>query len=218
MWRLLAGGLCWLGLTGAAVAGGLGTVFHPVAPPLTDAAWPCADARNHVHVVLINGLDPLRIGNLIGVSEYVRCLGYCHTTYGELWDAPRLVRQIRAIRCVDPEARVALLGYSFGTNAARCMTQALKRDGVRVDLLIYLAGDTLRNVPATMPENAGRVVSIRACGACFLAGGLIQGANLDGADNYRLHGVRHLCAPSQPVVLAILGRELAAQATCCDRP
>lgn len=214
MWRTVLIVLMGLFSAGAAAAGGLRSLVHPInAPPVEAAPRRLAEAdRDHVYVLLVNGLDPLRIGNLTGMGDYIRGLGFRHTFYGELWDSPRLAREIRRIRLQDADARIALIGYSFGTNAAHRMADALGRDGVRIDLLIYLAGDTLRNVSDMTPENVGRVINIRAWGMVFMAGGLIRGTDLDRADNYYLRGVLHLAAPSQPFVLDLLSRELTALA------
>lgn len=196
----------------AARAGGVGALIHPIAPTppeLVAAARSLPDcARDHVHVFLLNGLDPLRLGNLDGLAECVRSLGFSHVYYGELWDGHRTARRVRQIRSDDPGARIILLGYSFGANLVRSVTHEVAHDGIKIDLLIYLVGDTVFDGAGSMPGNACRVINIRAWGWVLLAGGLINGQDLTGAENVHLRCVRHLCVPMQPAVQELLAREL----------
>jgi hypothetical protein len=203
-------------------AGGLGGVVHPIAPVRDElaAAARClpACARCHVHVFLLNGLDPIRLGNLEGLADSVRCLGFENVYYGELWDGHRTAREVRRVRCQDPEARIVLLGYSFGANLVRWVTHDVARDGIKIDLLIYLVGDTVFDGTRSVPENACRVINIRAWGFVLLAGGLINGQDLTGAENVHLPWVRHLCVPMQPAVQQLLAKEVVAMAAGCVEP
>ena len=200
-----------LSASASAQASVVGKLLHPIAPAcpeLVSAARclpPCA--RNHVHIIFLNGLDPLRIGNLAGLSDCIRDTGFENVYYGELWDGHRAAREIRRIRCHDADARIVLLGYSFGANLVRCVANRLARDGIRVDTLIYLGGDTVFGSRCT-PENVCHVINVRAWGFVLFAGGLISGQDMARADNIHLPWVRHLCMPRQQALHEILLNEL----------
>jgi hypothetical protein len=208
---------CWLGLAaGAGASWPPGSVLHPVAPPRPEvlAEIQCVPAwtRDHVHVFLVNGLDPGNLCNFRGLYEYVCQLGFDNVYFGQMWDGPHFVHKIRQIRCRDPRARIFLLGYSLGANVVNLMAQSLKKDGTQIDVLVYLAGDLLCNCKPARPENACKILNIRAWGLVFLAGGLINGADIEGCDNYSLGFVRHSCVSRNQQMLELLAEELAALA------
>ena len=195
---------------GASIPGGL---LHPVPGPppcLLAACQALPDcARDHVYIYLINGLDPLELLNFRGVQDYIQALGFCHAYYGQMWHVPACLRHIRRTQAADPQARFVLIGDSLGANLARDMTCWLQEDGIPVQVLIYLGGDTVFNKRKNRPANACRVVNVRAWGLVFLGGGLCNGQEIDGCANYRLPGfVRHANVPQNPYWLNLLGREL----------
>jgi hypothetical protein len=171
-----------------------------------------ACARDHVHVFLVNGLDPGNICNFRGLYDYVCNLGFGNVYFGQMWDAPHFVHQIWQIRCRDPQAKIFLLGYSAGANVVNLMAHALKQEGTSIDVLVYLAGDTICNCKVARPVNACKVLNIRAWGLVFLAGGLIHGANIEGCENYTIGFVRHSCVSRNPQLLELLAAELIALA------
>ena len=83
-------------------------------------------------------------------------------------------------------------------------------DDTQLDLLIYVAGDTLRNIPAARPVNATKVINVRAVGLVLLGGGVVNGANIDQCENHDLGLVRHSCVPSNRQLLDLMARELDA--------
>jgi hypothetical protein len=219
--RLLAISILLL-LANETTASGLGGVVHPIAPAAPELAAAVqglpACARDHVHIFLLNGLDPARVGNLVGLGDFVRSLGFEHVYYGELWNGHRTANEVRRIHREDSVARIVLLGYSFGANLVRWITHEVARDGIKIDVLIYLVGDTVFDGPRSRPENACRLINIRAWGFVLLAGGAINGQDIAGAENVHLPGVRHLCVPMQPAVQEVLARELVKLAAACGGP
>jgi hypothetical protein len=171
-------------------------------------AW----ARDHVYVFLVNGVDPGNICNFRGLYDYLCGLGFDNVYFGQLWDGPHFVREIRQIRCQDPQAKIFLLGYSAGASAVSWMAQSLKKDGTQIDVMVYLAGDLLRDCKTTQPENVCKILNIRAWGLVFLAGGLVNGADIAGCENYSLGFVRHSCVPQDRRMLELLAEELVALA------
>lgn len=191
----------------------MGPYLHPIASPQPELASLSlaqpADCREHVHVFFVNGLDPLNKDNFRGLCDYVQQLGFTKTYHKQLYEAGQLTSTIRHIRETDPAARFVLVGFSFGTNAVQAVTNDLAGEGVSIDLLVYLGGDTLTNDPEACPANARRVVNITARGCVWLAGGLVwDGVDLDGAVNLRLDA-GHADVPSHPQTLELLARQLA---------
>lgn len=164
----------------------------------------CVDPRSQVHVFVINGFDPFHYADVPGLADYIRGLGYEHVHYSELITAASLEEQIEQTKLRNPNARIVLIGYSFGANAARNLTHNLGEQGIPVDLLVYLNGNTLRNTPYDRPANAKRVVNVLAWGV------LLDGAQLDNAENIEIPDAWHFNTPKHPVTLDLIQRELDA--------
>jgi hypothetical protein len=161
-----------------------------------------APCRNHVHVFLIHGLDPLDLANLGGLTEYIQQLGYIKTHYGQLYHLWEFKNEMRRIHKQEPQSRFVVVGFSFGANVARELVNAVKEDGIVIDLLVYLGGWTLGNTPRTQPEHVVRVTHILAAG-CF------WDASLDRAENLHYNNVWHFGSPTHPQTRELLARELA---------
>ncbi len=192
---------------------GIGTVLHPVQAP---HVAPCPCPKDHVYIFAVNGLNPLCLGNFNGFCTYLKEQGYKHTYFAQLYTCLDWANYIREVRHGDPQAKVVLIGFSLGANSVRWIANDLARDGTRVDLLVYLVGDTIGNTPESHPANVGRVVNIRGKGLILTGGDLtLNGADIDGARNVRLE-CRHILAPSRSETLALVSEELAALA--CGTP
>jgi hypothetical protein len=163
-------------------------------------------ARNHVYVFLVDGMDPLDCANLRGLRDYVQSLGFTKTYYGQLFHKSHFISEICRLHREDPDARFALVGFSFGANAVRDICHAIEPEGVSVDLLLYLGGNTLKNVPVDRPTNAGQIVNILACGCIW------NGDTLDGAINLNYDDVYHFGSPTHVKTLTLLAEELAKSA------
>jgi len=166
------------------------------------------EKKDRVHFFLINGLDPCYAGNLNGVAAYFRSIGFVNTDSYQFPSTHKVRKQIEAIRCCDADARIVLLGYSLGANYARRVANDLQSDGIFIDCLIYLGGDTVFNTAKSKPGNVGEIVNITGHGMIFLGRNLyFKGDTIDGADNYRLN-VRHITLPAQAEVINIIGPRL----------
>jgi len=190
--------------------------FHPVAPPPPELAGPCQStpqcARDHVYVFFVQGIDVVDFANLSGVRDYVQMLGFSRTYYGQLYQAPSFLQEIRRIYHEDPEARFVLVGFSFGANSVRSLAESMGDEGIPVGLLVYLGGNTLHNRPGDQPENAGQIVNILASGAIW------DGDTLDRAENYQVKNVWHFGSPTHPETLKILAQHLARVAASVPCP
>jgi hypothetical protein len=208
-WPRRLGGLLLAALCFTAGSGCLSFVHKLDLPPreqLEPGALIPAPCRKHVHIFIVHGADPLDLANLAGLTEYIQQLGYISTHYGQLYHLWEFKKEIRRVHQADPDARFVLLGFSFGANAVRELTNAVKDDGIIIDLLVYFGGNTLENTPETQPEHVLHVVNILATGCIW------NGTTMDRADNIHYDNVWHFGSPTHPKSRALLSRELAVVA------
>ncbi len=135
---------------------------HPLGLPPHDQIETCRTfppcCRNHVYVFFVNGLDPLGYANFAGLRDYVQSLGFIKTYYGQFYHEATFAREIRRLHGEDPLAHFVVVGLNLGVNAARDLVDAVRSDGVVVDLLVNVGAD----LPGAKSENAGRVVNLRS--------------------------------------------------------
>ena len=179
---------------------------HPINPPVPEDVATCQElphlCRDHVYVFFIHGMDPLDFADLNGVCNYVQSLGFIKTYYGQLYHTIYFRNEVRRIHERDPEARFALVGFSFGANMVRYVANAVRADDINIDLLVYLGGNTLTNSEEDRPPNVARIVNILATGWIW------NGATLDNAENINYDNVWHFGSPTHPQTLDVLAREL----------
>lgn len=194
--------------------GGVGTLLHPIQEPKSVQLPSCYDQRpcqcrkERVYVFGVNGLNPLCLGNFNGMMGYFRKQGFENSYFGQLYTSHWFADKIREIRRADPEARIALIGFSLGANYVQAIANHLAKDGVKVDLVVYLVGDFVGNSAASRPDNVGRVVNVRAKGIVLAGGDLLcDSSDIEGASNHRI-GCRHILAPSRRETLELLTKEL----------
>jgi hypothetical protein len=192
---------------------------HPVTAPNPQLAGLCAAVpqavRDHTYVFFINGNDPLYLGNVKGLSAAVKALGFPHCYCGQMGHAGEFRRAIGKVCAAEPEARIVLVGYSAGANRVRDLCHDLEQVRVRVDLLVYLAPDLLRNEPRSRPANAAAVLNITGHRHILLGYDLLgPGLHLEGASNHRLDA-RHALLPSRPETVDLLVRGIVA---ACQGP
>jgi hypothetical protein len=197
-------------------APGLGSLIHPLKlEKLTlheQAQSIPQEKKDRVHFFLINGLDPLYSGNLNGVAAYFRSIGFANTSCHQFPSTWKVRRQIETIRRSDPEARIVLLGYSAGANFVRSLANNVQRDGIHIDCLIYVGGDTIFNSPSSRPQNVGQIVNITGHGMIFLGRDLyFKGDNIDGAVNHRVDA-RHILLPGQRDTINLIGQAVIGAA------
>ena len=201
----------WLGAcslaAGLLAASGCLCFVHPIDPACPELTEPCRMlpkcARDHVHVLFVHGMDPVDCANLSGVRDYVQALGFQKTYYGQLYHVWQFKKLVRDIHQHDCDSRFVLVGFSFGANMVRTVAQAAGEDGIPIDLLIYLGGNTMKNTPKDQPENVERIVNILAQGCIW------NGDTLDQAENVQIKGRWHFGSPSHPFTLQVLAQDLA---------
>jgi hypothetical protein len=189
---------------------------HPVDFPHPEQMAPSAAvpqwSRNHVHIFIVHGMDPLDFANLEGLNDYCQNLGYIKTHYGQLYHLWQFQSDLRKVHQEDRDARFVLIGFSFGANMVRELANAVKDDGIKIDLLVYLGGNTLKNTPPNQPDHVLHIVNILATGWIW------NGAKMDRADNIDCDDVWHFGSPTHPKTLAVLARELAVVAARVPLP
>jgi len=182
------------------------SVLHPIRDEQDEARRALAmvpvSARERVHIFILHGLDPFDYANLAGLRGYCADLGFPNTWLGQFYHAGRFAAEIRSVAQDDPGAGLVLIGFSAGANAARDVATSLQEDGITIDLLVYMGGNTLADVPDSRPENVRKVIHILATGYVF------KGTAITGAENYKYAQTWHFGSPSHPHTLAILRREL----------
>jgi pimeloyl-ACP methyl ester carboxylesterase len=206
----------------AAVLGSLGNRaagwgrFHPVPSGTASVIQQCeqapADGREHVHIYFINGADPLCLGNLNGLADRIRAMGFPNTHFRQCWQCRNLCREVAAIRQQDPDAKIMLIGFSYGAVRARQMAQTLAKERIWVDSLVYVAGDFIKNSPDSSPSNVGHVVNLQAHGYLFSGYDLFfNGEDIAKAQNQRVD-TRHMSLPTRNETIDALSTELAGLA------
>jgi hypothetical protein len=206
--RLLGAGLLTAALLG--VSGCLSFV-NPVDPPPPPVADACRTvpkcARDHVHIFFINGLDPVDLGNLSGLRNYVQTLGFTRTYYYQCFHGPWIRKEMCRVRAEDPDARFAVVGFSLGHNVGRGLADTAQADGIRLDLLVCVSSNNLVDFSHERPENVDRYIDI-----------MVHGRDLSATDDpaterHNLKGfIWHFGGPSHPETLETLSRELTVLA------
>jgi hypothetical protein len=197
---------------GLVLAGcGLGTgcslpLYSPHGVP-DDLAQACGciaqGSRKHVYVFFVQGADPFDWANLEGVKEYVQSLGFPECWFGFYWHVGHFKKEILRIHQEDPDACIALVGFSCGATFVRDLAYAVGEQGVFIDLMVYLDGTYLKNTCKDRPDNVGKLLNLPSNGH------VLGGPNLDAAENYGLPESWHYATPTRPGTLDVLVRELA---------
>ncbi|TMQ33602.1 MAG: cobalamin B12-binding domain-containing protein [Planctomycetota bacterium] len=162
-----------------------------------------ACCRDHVYIFLVNGLDPINFGRLLGLRDYVRKLGFRQTYYGQMFHAAYFKKEIRRIHQEDAEAHFVFIGFSAGMNVAHSMAAAVNREGISIDALVYLSGNNpITPMPNDRPGNVRHVLNILASGLMGKTG------ERDYAENIRLPDAWHFDSPTHPRTKELLAKEL----------
>jgi hypothetical protein len=179
---------------------------HPLPPVTKEQAAESAalpdGCRNHVYVFLIHGLDPLDAANISGLCDYLHALGYLKVYYGQLYHLWYFQRELARVHKEDPDARFVLIGFSFGANMVREVAQEARAEQCVIDLMVYLGGNTLEDVPYDRPDNVLKFVNILAAGCIW------NGADMEGAENLHVTDIFHFGSPTHQQTLEVLRREL----------
>jgi pimeloyl-ACP methyl ester carboxylesterase len=164
-------------------------------------------ARRHVYIFFVNGLDPVNLGNLTGLRDYVKGLGFSQTYYGQLYNTPWFASEMRRIYAADPQARFVLVGFSLGSQMVHALAESARKAEINIDLMLYLSGNAPLSLPADRPPNVGRVILVTS------GDGAVQAGLADGPAEYHLADTWHFGTPAHPFTLETLAAELLAIAS-----
>jgi hypothetical protein len=171
--------------------------------------------QDHIYIYMINGLTilPHMCGSMKKVAPSVEELGFCRTKVACHYWRWSYQNEIRRIHQEDPQAHFVLVGYSVGGGVVHAMAQNLAKDGIFIDLMIYIDAHCITGDLEDRPPNVGKIVGINST-AWTLAGQCHC-----GEECHTVHTLFHLAAPKQQETLDILGCELLKlAAACCAAP
>ena len=197
-------GSCGLALMLCIQAGCL-QMLHPLDPlppeEVRDILQVPVACKNGVYIFLLHGIDPFDIANFAGVRDYVQSLGYIKTYYGQPYYASYFEKEILALREREPNARIVLVGFSYGAGLVRDIACGVGERGIDIDLLVYVDGVEMDGRPLVKPTNVRKVVNI-------LAYNRRDKHNVAEAENIRYNDVWHYGTVTHPQTLRMLVREL----------
>jgi hypothetical protein len=214
LWQQWAG-LCVLALGTITTASGCIGYICPLAPPPAELSEPCqalpACCRERVHIFMVNGLTilPHVCGSMNGVAGYVEQLGFCEPRVASHYWRWCFQNEIRKIHQEDPEARIVLVGYSIGGSVVYSMAETLEKDGIFIDLIVYLDAHSFIHDLNHRPGNVGKVVSINSS-SLWLPGKCHVGEDCHHVDTFW-----HLALPRKDETLQTLGQALSDLAHDC---
>ena len=179
--------------------------LQPLNPSIEQMALAVPqEVKDHTYLFFINGWDPYYFANFRGQCQHMKTLGYNNAYCGQTGHTGLFRQTIQRFARDDPSARIVVIGYSSGANYARSLANQLKQDGVRIDLLVYLSGDTIKDVDRSRPDNVGRILNITGHGSVFYGYDLLFcGQDIKGASNHRLDA-RHFMLPTRAEAMELL--------------
>jgi hypothetical protein len=179
--------------------------LHPVSPlpveevlETTQTPQPC---KNRVYVFFVHGVDPFDMANLSGTHDYIRSLGFIKTYYGMPFHTFAFEEEIRRIVQEDAEARIVLIGFSYGANMIRDLACTLAVHHIHIPLAIYIDGFEFSGRPLHRPHNVGRLINI-------LSSKRPEDKAIEEGENYRYGDVWHYGTVADPRTLRLIAQEL----------
>ena len=162
------------------------------------------ESRGGVYVFLVNGTDTLGCGNLYGIRDYLNRLGFVKSYYGEFFHEWWLTEEILKLHIEKPDARIVVIGYEYGADAARSIAQAGADAGANIDMLMYLEpkGLSYQNIS---DDHAGirRLVVVRN------EKWFLSDSEVPGSETIALPCSCLYLVPTHPTTLEIVASEMA---------
>ncbi len=118
------------------------SVFEPMPEPPTETRELLQQlppiCRSKVYVIMVNGNDPLCLGGMVDLRDYIKKMGITNIYLGETCHEAWLDREIRILHRDIPDAHFVLIGFEYGADTVRRIAQAGIDAGATIDMLIYL--------------------------------------------------------------------------------
>ena len=167
------------------------------------------ELRDNVHVYLINSpLDQFAMGRLGDVAGYLRKAGFANSSYRHWSSGGSLAKDLLELRERNPDARIALIGWSGGSLVCWDAATELAEHEQVVDCVMYLDSNWIKGriEERGHPDNIIRLVLIyRQINE--------PPAGLPAARVYRIPTNNHMSIPAHDETIDALVDELIATAT-----
>ena len=158
----------WVNVLPVTVAALLLLLSGGCSTPLTSNAddsllsWSVSE-RERIFPIFVNSpLDIAQIGRLAETASYFQARGFMRSDFLFNSSGPELATMTRDIRNRNPNARIALIGWSGASLWIWDALTELSRTGEMVDLIVYLDSNWIKTRVAREghPANFGRAVLI----------------------------------------------------------
>ena len=176
--------------------------FVHKSPEVDGFTWRPADTvpdenKSCVYVFLIDPFDPFVVANTTGLRDFIQELGFGKTFYGQTCHASYFLEKMRDIRGRCANAKLVVIGYRGGADAARRLVQTAAESGTPIDLAIYLEPD----------DDKASATAIETNSFTIRTSDLVD-PNAKEAGSTKSNGVRKSDVPTHPQTLALIEREL----------
>gem|GEM_PF-1017315 len=182
-------------------------VFNSVPSPLPDSVRACADipaiSRQNVCVIMVNGADPLCCGNLSGVRDHLKELGFVRTYFAQFYHESCLWRELRDSHACNPNLKFVIVGFEYGAGPARSLAMRASDAGIPIDLLVLIEPKGLRNI-AVNPVDFTRHRNV----TITCARHSLDQSDLDNSEIITVPCMSRYGVPTHPTTLDLLAGEL----------
>lgn len=124
------------------------------------------EARSKVHIVFLNGFDPIDSAHFQDLHNHIREVGFPSTYYGWGWNVQTLADWMKKIPDESDAARVVVITHGAGALGAKHLAKGLAKRGRVIDMLVMISpppcpdgtllpdvlGDTLSILPGNSLE------------------------------------------------------------------
>ncbi len=96
------------------------------------------EARSKVHVVFLNGFDPLDTGHFQDLHNHIREAGYPSTYYGWGWNIQTLAEWMEKLPKETEVSRIVVITHGTGAIGSKHLAKGLAKGGREMDLLVMV--------------------------------------------------------------------------------
>ncbi len=96
------------------------------------------EARSKVHVVFLNGFDPIDSGHFQDLHNHIREAGYPSTYYGWGWNIQTLAEWMKKLPNDSDVGRIVIITHGAGAIGSKHLAKGLAKSGRVMDLLVMV--------------------------------------------------------------------------------